>query len=61
MWDRYGNGHRGFAVGYTLDTFVAEYSATRTGTCSYGFKALLAPMFYGERYDVSPYETLGTR
>ena len=53
MWDRYANGYRGFASGYTVESFVVDYSLTRDKACTQSFKALLAPVAYGERLDLS--------
>lgn len=57
MWDRYGNEHRGFAAGYTLETFTAGLTVSRVGSCTYGFKTLIAPVYYGERFDLSFYSS----
>lgn len=57
MWDRYGNEHRGFVAGYTLEIFTADLTTSRSGSCMYGFKTLIAPVYYGERFDVSFYSS----
>lgn len=53
MWDRYANGHRGFAAGYSIEEFAIDYSLSRDNVCTQGYKALLAPVAYGERLDLS--------
>ena len=53
MWDRYACGHRGFAAGYKISSFSSDLTRSRDATCTLGFKALIAPVFYGDRLEMT--------
>lgn len=53
MWDRYADAHRGFAAGYTISPFATNLTRSRNKECTLGLKALIAPVFYGDRLDMT--------